>query len=167
MWRPRSALRLRDAVACIFLRNHHLPRLTEMPPKRPRRASPVAQGLTAGERLKRAKLSGNDYLAWGWVGSEVTNPAQITLQHRRATCGFSDSNPYPFCPNKYSVASKTKDTSQVNKGKRPKVEGELEDDVIVISDDEALLCTGKICKANPNCLNYLGQDKWQNEGTSI
>lgn len=157
----------RSNLACIFLRNHHLPHLIEMPPKRPRRASPVAQGLSAGERLKRAKLSGNDYTAWGWVGSEVTNPTQITLRHRRATCGFSDSSPYPVCPNKYAVASDTKITSQTKKGERPKVEGELEDDVIVISDDELPLCTSIVCKANPNCLNYLGQDKWENEGTSI
>ncbi|KAJ3545017.1 hypothetical protein NM688_g5677 [Phlebia brevispora] len=134
-----------------------------MPPKRQRRASPAPQGLSAGERLKRAKLSGNDYLAWSWVGSEVTNPTQITLEHRLATCGFSDQNPYPFCANKYSAASKTRVASKQDKSKRPKVEGELEDDIIVISDDESPPCVAKSCRNNPNCLNYLGQDKWENE----
>lgn len=137
-----------------------------MPPKRLRRASPVAQGLSAGERLKRAKLSGNDYLAWSWVGSEVTSPTQITLQHRQATCGFADSNHYPFCSNKYAVTSKARNSPKVEESKGPKVEGELEDDVIVISDDESPSCTAKGCKSNPNCLNYLGQEKWENEGTS-
>ncbi|TFY64882.1 hypothetical protein EVJ58_g2344 [Rhodofomes roseus] len=42
-------------------------------------------------------------------------------------------------------------------------EGELEDDIIVISDDEAPRCTSKACKSNPYCLNYLGQEKWEDE----
>ena len=41
------------------------------------------------------------------------------------------------------------------------------DDVIVISDDEGPMCTNKICKYNPYCLNYLGQDKWEDSGESV
>jgi hypothetical protein len=133
-----------------------------MPPKRPRRTSPVAQGLSAGERLKRAKLSGHDQLAWAWVGSEVTNAADITQEHRLATCGFSESSTFPFCPNKYR-----KDTGKQNsQTKATKVAGELDDDIIVVSDDETSVCSAKACRNNPNCLNYLGQEQWENEGLS-
>lgn len=134
-----------------------------MPPKRPRRASPAAQGLPAGERLKRAKFSGHDHLAWAWVGSEATDAAHITQEHRLATCGFSDSSTFPFCTNKYR-----KDTiKQSSQTKVTKVAGELDDDIIVVSDDETSVCSPKICKNNPNCLNYLGQEQWENEGPSI
>ncbi|KAI0688254.1 cysteine proteinase [Cytidiella melzeri] len=131
-----------------------------MPPKRRRRASPVAQGLSAGERLKRAKLSGHDQLAWAWVGTEVTNAASITQEHRLATCGFSDSSTFPFCASKYQKAS----VKQENlKAAATKAEGELDDDFIVVTDEEAPNCSSKSCKNNPNCLNYLGQEKWENE----
>lgn len=45
--------------------------------------------------------------------------------------------------------------------------GELDDDVIVISDDEPPACSKKLCKGNPNCLNYLGQERWEDEGIQL
>lgn len=39
------------------------------------------------------------------------------------------------------------------------------EDIIVISDDDAPSCSKKDCKTNPNCLNYLGQESWEDEGT--
>lgn len=129
-----------------------------MPPKRSRRASPAAQGLSAGERLKRTKL-GHDQLAWAWVGTEVTNAAHITQENRLATCGFSDPSVFPFCANKYAKKEQAvKDTRAVT--------GELDDDIIIVSDDESPNCSSKTCKNNPNCLNYLGQEKWENPGSS-
>ena len=50
-------------------------------------------------------------------------------------------------------------------GKKPaQASGELEDDIIVVSDEESSACDSKMCKNNPYCLNYLGQEKWENEG---
>lgn len=137
-----------------------------MPPRRPRRISPAAQGLSAGEKLKRIKLSGNEHLAWSWVGTEVTNPADITLEHRLATCGFSDRNRNRVCANKHTSATLNgfpikEETVQ------PIASGELEDDIIVVPDDESLPCDSKTCRSNPNCLNYLGQEKWQNESIFV
>lgn len=137
-----------------------------MPPKRPRRASPVAQGLSAGEKLKRAKLSGNDYLAWSWVGTEVTDAADITEDHRLATCGFSSKNTHPFCSSKSAATTSNGVAPEKESPKPSHVSGELEDDIIVVSDDESPVCGSKMCKNNPNCLNYLGQEKWENESTS-
>ena len=135
-----------------------------MPSKRPRRASPAAQGLSAGEKLKRAKLSGTDYLAWSWVGIQVTKAEDITPEHRLTVCGFSNKNPHPFCPNKYAPDIPPASPSRPAEPPKPIASGELEDDVIVVSDDEVPACDSKLCKNNPNCLNYLGQEKWQNEG---
>ena len=136
-----------------------------MPPKRPRRASPAAQGLSAGEKLKRARLSGPEYLAWSWVGTEVSKAADITPEHRLVTCGFSNKNSHPFCANKYAAASTNGSSSKPANVQPPAAaSGELDDDVIVVSDDESPACDSKTCKNNPNCVNYLGQEKWENEG---
>ncbi|KAH9951255.1 cysteine proteinase [Amylocystis lapponica] len=133
-----------------------------MPPKRARRASPAPTGLSAGERLKRAKLSGNtQYTAWGWVGTEVTDASEITQEHRLATCGFSKNSIYPLCANKYSVVAQPAPAKEKATGS--KAAGELEDDVIVISDDEGPSCSSRGCKGNPYCLNYLGQEKWEDK----
>lgn len=135
-----------------------------MPPKRPRRTSPAAQGLSAGEKLKRAKLSGNEHLAWSWVGTEATSAADIAPEHLLATCGFSRRNNHPFCPNRYAAAPPNAAASTTEGQPSASASGELEDDIIVVSDEESSACGSKICKSNPNCLNYLGQEKWEDEG---
>ncbi|OBZ75519.1 Ubiquitin carboxyl-terminal hydrolase 48 [Grifola frondosa] len=130
-----------------------------MPPKRIRRISPAPAGLAAGERLKRAKLTGSaSYSAWGWIGTEVTDASDITQEHRLATCGFSRNNSRPLCINKY--ASKSAPVEQKHANEEAS-KGELEDDVIVISDDDTPSCSSKGCKSNPYCLNYLSQEKWE------
>ncbi|KAI8998686.1 cysteine proteinase [Trametes punicea] len=133
-----------------------------MPPKRTRRTSPGPSGLSAGERLKRTKLTGNaDYSAWGWVGTEITDVSGITQEHRLATCGFSKNSPWPLCPNKYVEQRKTPAKVSATGGSEAQEQSGAVDDVIVISDDERPLCSNKSCKHNPYCLNYLGQDKWE------
>ncbi|KAH9934725.1 cysteine proteinase [Fomitopsis serialis] len=135
-----------------------------MPPKRNRRTSPSHSGLTAGERLKRAKLTDSRvYSAWGWVGVEVADVSQITQQHRLATCGFSENSSHPLCLNRYAVPRSSPSVKGDSNGGGKVAAGELEDDIIVISDDEAPRCNSKVCKANPYCLNYLGQEKWDDE----
>ena len=43
-------------------------------------------------------------------------------------------------------------------------DGDEDDGVVVISDDEGPTCDKKTCRSNPNCLNYLGQEQWEDEG---
>lgn len=131
-----------------------------MASKRKRRASPTPKGLATGELLKRNTLPGNESSAWGWVGTEVPDASQITKEHRMITCGLSRRSRHPFCPNKYASV----DRKRASCCQEPTVNGELEDDVIVISDDEPPQCSKKLCKNNPNCLNYLGQEKWEDKG---
>ncbi|KAJ7444900.1 hypothetical protein FB451DRAFT_1343700 [Mycena latifolia] len=130
-----------------------------MPPKRKRDASPSSKGLAAGEPLKRTAHAVASS-SWGWVASEVTQTSAITVEHLSATCGLSKRNAHPFCRNKYVKLPPRKETKP-----RGHINGEIEDDIIVISSDEEedLNCTKKLCKNNPNCLNYLGQKKWENE----
>ena len=99
-----------------------------MPSRRPRRTSPTAQGLSAGQKLKRAKPYGPDYFAWSWAGTEVSKAADITLEHRLKTCGFLNQNLHPFCANKYAEVASTGLTAKVEDVKLPPANGELEDD---------------------------------------
>lgn len=134
-----------------------------MPPKRKRRGSPSSRGLIAGEVLKRSTLPGNSTLPWGWVGTEVVDVSQITREHLLMACGLSARNTHPLCRNNYALEAEERDSPQAPTPKLP-VNGEPNDDVIVISDDEEPICSKKACKNNPNCLNYLGQDLWEDEG---
>ncbi len=163
-------------VACyllLFLLSPHSssadrsPCRSTVPQKRTRRASPGPSGLSAGERLKRAKLTGNaSYFAWGWVGTEVSDTSGITNEHRLATCGFSRNSSDTLCPNKSVEKRKASSPPRVNGHTDTQAGEELADDVIGISDDEGPTCSTKSCKPNPYCLNYLGQDKWENAGES-
>ncbi|KAI0044824.1 cysteine proteinase [Auriscalpium vulgare] len=131
-----------------------------MAAKRPRRVG-TREGLLAGERLKRQKLATEedwDTGPWGWVGTEVTDASLIGEEHRLATCGMSKRSAHPFCANKYRRKAQDKAGEP-----GPVVHGELADDVIVISDDESPSCSKRACAKNPNCLNYLGQEKWEDE----
>ncbi|KAL4067914.1 hypothetical protein J3A83DRAFT_4097639 [Scleroderma citrinum] len=135
-----------------------------MPPKRKRRTSPPPRGLAAGEQLKRSRLAGNDSSAWGWVDIEVSDPSQITLEHRLMTCGLSKRNRNPFCGGKYVSPPEQSSSTVVTQVSTAIIaNGELENDIIVVSDDEMPSCSKKACKHNPNCLNYLGQEKWEDE----
>jgi ubiquitin carboxyl-terminal hydrolase 48 len=133
-----------------------------MSTKRKRRASPTTTGLAAGEQLKRSTLPGNESSVWGWVGTEVLDASHITKEHRMITCGLSKRSRHPFCPNKYASFRRKRSPPQESAAT-----GELDDDVIVISDDEQPQCSKKSCKNNPNCLNYLGQEKWEDEGKPL
>ncbi|KAJ7156934.1 hypothetical protein C8R43DRAFT_1183392, partial [Mycena crocata] len=129
-----------------------------MAPKRKRDASPSSKGLAAGEPLKRTAHA-VAASSWGWVSSEAADTSSITVEHLTATCGLSKRNTHPFCRNKYAKHPSRKERAKP----RAHADGELEDDIIVISSDEEedLNCIKRLCKSNPNCLNYLGQKKWE------
>jgi ubiquitin carboxyl-terminal hydrolase 48 len=129
-----------------------------MPPKRKRNAHVGTNGSVASGKPPNGSLSSR----WGWVSSEVLDADNITLEHRMAASNLSTRNGNPVCQNKYAVRSQE---SPVPEG-AAHVGGELSDDVIVISDADEPLCTKKLCKTNPWCLNHLGQEMWEDEGRS-
>ena len=149
------------------LSNHFLsltirPRL-RMPPKRKRDASLPPKGLL-DQRLKLPGIPGAaTSTPWGWVSTEVTDAARITSEHRLATCNFSLRGKNTICANKYSSGLEaTRNLTQ----SKPAPVGELEEDIIVISDDDEppSSCSKKMCRGNPNCLNYVGQEAWEDGG---
>jgi ubiquitin carboxyl-terminal hydrolase 48 len=135
-----------------------------MYPKRRRRQNQQHEGLAPGERLKRQKhtsTSGGDWDSpWGWVGTNVTDASGITEEHLLATCGLSRKSRHLFCANKYRKhpAKTISPVEVVVSGEEPAK------DVVIISDDETPTCSKRHCSKNPNCLNYLGQDSWEDAG---
>ncbi|KAJ7724461.1 hypothetical protein DFH07DRAFT_854832 [Mycena maculata] len=132
-----------------------------MAPKRKRDASP--KGLAPGEPLKRTAQAIASS-SWGWVGSEATDTDSISQEHLETTCGLSKWSTHPFCRNKFAKLPPRKEKELPKP--RAHINGEIEEDIIVISsddDEEDPSCTKKSCKNNPNCLNYLGQKKWEDE----
>jgi hypothetical protein len=135
-----------------------------MPPKRKRTAALPAKGLLPGEQLNRNTLSGPS--SWSWVGTEVYDVKKITPRHRLLACHLA---PQSLChANKYTLQqeSKHEPTPECTNPAPLSANGELEDDIIIVSDDEPPMCSKKECKTNPLCLNYLGQDIWEDEGMS-
>jgi len=132
--------------------------------KRKRRQNQQHEGLAAGERLKRHKLTsdlGGDLDSpWGWVGTSVTDASGIAEEHLLATCGLSHRSHHLFCANKYRKrpAKAVDPVEATTSGEEPTK------DVVIISDDETPTCSKKHCSKNPNCLNYLAQGRWEDAG---
>lgn len=137
-----------------------------MPPKRKRTAAAAVNGIVPGEKLRRhPPHNGSGIARWDWVGSEVTQAEDITLDHRMASCNLSPRNGIILCHNKFgSEGDVDKAATFVREQGSSRANGELEDDIIVISDDDEPVCSKKACKCSPYCLNYLGQDMWEDEG---
>ena len=135
-----------------------------MSTKRKRRQNQQSEGLPAGEKLKRHRLAsdlGDDWDSpWGWVGTSVTDASRITEEHLLATCGFSRRSRHPFCANRYQKRS----TKSVELVETVESGEERVQDVTIISDDGTPTCNKKHCSKNPNCLNYLAQDRWEDAG---
>lgn len=126
-----------------------------MPLKRRNRDPPQRRGLAPGESLSRYLVPTHNTqpALWAWVGSEVIRESDISTEHCLRACGMSTRNIHPFCANKY--VSQVPDTTVK--------ETTLDEEIAIVSDDD-IKCSSKGCKGNPNCLNYLGQDKWEDEG---
>ena len=129
-----------------------------MPPKRKRNTLVGTNGFVSGVKLKSS--------CWSWVSSEVRDIDNITLEHRMTASNLSKRNGNPLCQNKYAVGGQI---SPVLDAASPAthVNGELSEDIIVVSDAEEPLCAKKACKRNPYCLNYLGQEMWEDEGYRV
>ncbi|CAE6449091.1 unnamed protein product [Rhizoctonia solani] len=113
---------------------------------------PVPKGLARGEHLPHAKLAtAAAFSEWGWVGTEINAAEDIGPQHRAAACGFRKH----ICKNEHA-----------RRADPPPAKSGAEDDVVVISSDDRPECSIRACKANPNCCNHLGQQKWENEATA-
>jgi hypothetical protein len=110
----------------------------------PKRRTRAGNG-EAGRQPKRVKIDAAEYSAWGWVGTEVHKPDEITRQHVLAAYGLSEAQQYHFHPSLYTNAQDVSD----------------ENGVIVVEDDA---CDKKACRKNLLCTNFLGQEKWVNHG---
>lgn len=119
--------------------------------------------LAAGEKLQRDRLAAKDLPTWGWV-KDINNVSDITLDHLLATCNLGESSAKPLCPSKYPIEAGVSSRSKSKDSQAAVTAEDDGDSIVVISDSEEVQCTKKGCVDNPNCLNYLGQEKWENEG---
>lgn len=97
-------------------------------------------------------------LEWGWVGTVARDAAEITPDLRLRTCGLAAANKWPICPN--SFADDAPDDGDERAKKRPRLDASGDE-----QREPEHECSKKVCKANPNCLNWLGQDEWEDGGT--
>ena len=128
--------------------------------RRLRTTTTTPKGLAVGEKLNRNKLQSTTDTAWAWVGHEVRKITEITHTHCLAACGFAADSVHPARRNNKPLKNSdhNKPPSKLNG------DGDEDDGVVVISDDEGPTCDKKTCRSNPNCLNYLGQEQWEDEG---
>lgn len=137
-----------------------------------RRKRPPSKGLLPGERLRRDRLAGAElYSQWGWV-SRISDPSLITSEHLFAACGFNDKSSKPICRNKYSGSDTREPEDEADPpqdvGPDLTARGDDDDVIVITSDDEQQpVCNKKLCKENPQCLNYLGQVNLENQGRLV
>ncbi|KAH7102370.1 cysteine proteinase [Auriculariales sp. MPI-PUGE-AT-0066] len=99
---------------------------------------------------------------WGWAGTLAKKVHEITPEFRLQACGLSLSNRKPLCANIYADGPITAQDSDAEDAgvTRAKKRRRLNHGS---SGPELYECSKKSCKANPNCLNYLGQEQWEDE----
>ncbi|KAL5489782.1 hypothetical protein ACEPAI_4614 [Sanghuangporus weigelae] len=127
--------------------------------KRKRNVTSTTKGLSAGEKLNRNRLLAECDLRWNWIGTEAKHVSEITRDHCLRAAGLVVPGSKRPCPNKF-----TKPKRRQSFPHQTVLKSEDSEDVIVISDeDEDVSCEKKRCRDNPYCLNYLGQEKWEDE----
>lgn len=105
-----------------------------------------------GPSTKRSKTDITSWVTprYPWLAS-IQSASEIGSEHVLALCGLGPLARTPLCRNKFEEGA------------------DSEGDVIEVSDSEndtKHSCSKAKCKNNPYCLNYLGQEKWENEGES-
>jgi hypothetical protein len=157
-----------------------------MPPRRPALTRLTREtGLGAGVQLERSSLpskpvdaangSDNSDSPWGWVLNPVRSSSEIRKEHRLRACGIS-LHPSSGCSNTFSQEQEQDFICADRPRKKQKIEKDgdnMEADVIIVSSDDEpkpnrltkVACSKKGCKTNLQCLNYLGQDLWEDEST--
>ncbi|KAG8751493.1 hypothetical protein FRC14_007826, partial [Serendipita sp. 396] len=120
----------------------------DLPPKRQKKIQKGAQ-LTLVDAARSTT-------AMEWT-STVHNVEDVTQEHVLAAYGIGPLGIKRPCFNKYKGAP--------HEGSEPRQEDDNME-IIEISDDEETHleanCSKAKCKTNPYCLNYLGQDMWEN-----
>ena len=120
------------------------------------RAAVPNKGLGVGEKLNRQRLLAESDIRWNWIGTDVKHVSDIKEQHCLRAAGIAFVKPKRLCKNKYKSPC-----GLVTSIKTPDNE-----EAIIISDGEDdPYCERKRCKDNPYCMNHLGQDKWEDEGS--
>ncbi|KAG8814339.1 hypothetical protein FRC17_001193 [Serendipita sp. 399] len=125
----------------------------EWPPKRPKKSEKGVQ-LTLMNATKSTS-------PMDWANT-VSNIDDIAPEHVLASYGIGLLGNKRPCPNKFKSSSPDRLES---------VRREDEMDIIELSDDEGpscdVTCSKSRCKSNPYCLNYLGQEMWENPAYMI
>lgn len=106
-------------------------------------------------------------------------PDALNLEYRAQLAGLSSSSGYPLCSEAHASSSRSTaaphtrtkgDNNGKAKGKamdedqNDAIDGGSSSEIEIV--DALPLCTKKRCESNPNCLRFLGQDKWSNRGQS-
>ncbi|KAH9954829.1 hypothetical protein BJV74DRAFT_891746 [Russula compacta] len=114
--------------------------------KRKRRQNQQHEGLASGERIKRHKLT-SDLGVTGIPPGDGLGRASKTRQESLRSI--------------FSLPKTVDNAEAVVSGEGP------EKDVVIISDNESPICSKKYCSKNPNCLNYLAQDRWEDAEAAL
>lgn len=125
-------------------------------PKRKRDESPEISLNTRHKRQKTLSSFTAEDDSRGWI-KLIPESGEITQDCAQAACGFGRFGTKQCCPNK-----------SANK-KLASLDGAAENakEVIELSDSDEevqIVCSKGKCKANPYCLNYLSQEKWEDPG---
>src|ERR1700761_1468983 len=158
--------------------------MSTRPRPRPKRITQT-KGLAAGIQLSRSTLPTSEWShpptekeKWSWVLNPIATAADIGDEERwKVVFGG-----WPVCVNRFHP--KVDMSPEEPARKKRKVEPEpTNEDIIVIQDSDdsnspivpspkkkdvtQAPCSKKLCKSNPFCVNYLGQEAWEDYGPSI
>jgi hypothetical protein len=167
-----------------FSRRRHEPFvMPKPPPPNGKRRREDALEDRRGPSTKRLKTDTITITSWTttprypWLAL-IQSASEVGIEHVLALCGLGPLAKTPLCPNKFQQQQRqqlqqrvecavgdsrvvVEASSSSGDGDR---DGDSEDNEITITTHSN--CSKVSCKNNPYCLNYLGQERWENQGQS-
>ncbi|KXS14213.1 hypothetical protein M427DRAFT_57668 [Gonapodya prolifera JEL478] len=136
--------------------------------------------LTSSTKVRQDPLKRLDQSLWSFADSEAAGD-HITLENIRSVYHLNEDPKCPYCPNAFAMKSRGNGVEGViddemdaptgkGKGKAPASKGltaageQPRGKSSRVPGGKTKKCAASSCKANPNCLNWLGQDQWISEG---
>ena len=136
-------------------------------PKAPPNGKRRREGALEDRQGPSTKRLKTDITSWTtprypWLAS-IQSASDVKIEHILALCGLGPLSKTPLCPNKFQ--NTRDDVVELSDGDGDgDGDGDEDETITTTHNNNNDSCSKVKCRNNPYCLNYLGQERWENQG---